>query len=90
MIGIKNMRVPEYTPIVISLIILIVLVRYKITNPFWDKQPVMRPHIKRDPFDSGIICKAPIKSCSCSSDNFISDSKLSLYSVTKPSILPCL
>lgn len=80
MIGIKNMRVPEYTPIVISLIILIVLVRFKITNPFWDKQPVMRHHIKREPFDSGIICKAPIFNIKLKSNQKI---LLNNYSITK-------
>lgn len=57
MIDIKNIKMPHYIPLIISIIILLVLVNYKIKNPFWDKQPVMRPYTKGH---TGIISRAPI------------------------------
>ena len=46
MIDIKNIKIPDYTTVLISILILVFLVKCKIKNPFWDKQPVMRPSMK--------------------------------------------
>tara|TARA_B100000925_G_C21949327_1_gene448216 strand:+ start:20 stop:1096 length:1077 start_codon:yes stop_codon:yes gene_type:complete len=57
MIDIKNIKIPDYTTVLISILILVFLVKCKIKNPFWDKQPVMRPYMKGH---TGVISKSPV------------------------------
>jgi hypothetical protein len=41
----KDIRILKFVPIIVSLVIIIWASTYKITNPFWDKQPVMRKQL---------------------------------------------
>ena len=68
MIDIKHITIPHYTSIIISIVILVILIKYKIKNPFWDKQPVMRPSMKGH---TGVISKAPVFSIKLKSNQKI-------------------
>jgi len=47
----------SFGPIIVSIIILVFVIRFKIQHPFWDKQPVMRENMTNS---IGIIGEAPI------------------------------
>ena len=56
MIDVKSIKIPDYLPTIIVIVILTWILNVKITNPFWDKQPVMREYTQGH---VGIIHKAP-------------------------------